>query len=159
MGREATVVYSLKDNTRSPNKNERFYNAEQKAYIKDKMQHFIYFFGYAQEEGQTDNPTGFYTYPKHSDSKFAADYYQFKNFNLDSIQRNANQTEPGEFLVNDQSKNVEVITKEESPIIPQCVINDAELRLFGKARETIAWRGPLLPPMLRREDPVLALIS
>ena len=45
---------------------------------------------------------------------------------------------PGSYMINDQNQKVEVIFKEESPEVPKCVINDAEIQMFGKGREVIA---------------------
>lgn len=103
MGEDATVVYSLKSNTKIPNKNESQYNDEQKAFIREKMEKFLYFFGYAQEEGQEDNPTGFYNFPKHSDSKYADQLFGFRQLNHNSLKMNEEQAVCGRYLINDQS--------------------------------------------------------
>ena len=46
-GKDATVVYKLKENTKFPNKNASLYNDEQIASIKEHLDFFIHFFGYA----------------------------------------------------------------------------------------------------------------
>jgi hypothetical protein len=65
------------------------------------MEHFLYFFGYAQEDGQDDNPTGFYTFQKHSDSKYADQLFGFRQLNNNSLRINEEQTLPSHYLIND----------------------------------------------------------
>jgi hypothetical protein len=46
-GKDATVLYKLKDNTRKLNTNMHRYSAEQLAYVKEHMKEIIHYFGYA----------------------------------------------------------------------------------------------------------------
>ena len=46
-GKDATVLYQLKDNTRQLNTNIKRYTKDQIEFIKEEMKDIIYYFGYA----------------------------------------------------------------------------------------------------------------
>jgi len=62
-GKDATVLYQLKDNTRTLNTNVKRYNKEQLAYIEHEMKDIMYYFGYAKIKEDPENYTGFHDYP------------------------------------------------------------------------------------------------
>jgi hypothetical protein len=61
-GKDATLVYTIKDNTRQLGTNHKRYTKEQLAFISEQMKEIMYFFGYAHIKEDPDNYTGFYEY-------------------------------------------------------------------------------------------------
>ena len=79
MGDGATSTYQLKRNPRAFNQSNDCYTAEQKAYVAEKMQKWIHFFGYNEQEG--NETTGFFKYDEATAKANAKHYYGFRKTN------------------------------------------------------------------------------
>ena len=87
-GKDATVLYQLKENSRQLNTNAKRYSEEQLEFIKEEMKDIIYYFGYAKFSKDPDNYTGFYEYQK-TDAEASKTYNGFRELNAQSIEWNA----------------------------------------------------------------------
>ena len=100
----------------------------------------MYYFGYAKIKEDPDNYTGFYEYPV-TDPDLHKHYYGYRELNRHSIEWNAYMTDAEraqiQFMCSDPEKQCEVTDFAESNKLAECVMHDAELRLFGKARSVI----------------------
>jgi hypothetical protein len=109
-------------------------------FIKEEMKDIIYYFGYAKIAEDPNNVTPFYDYPK-TDPELYKKYYGYKELNEQSIGWNAYMTDEEraliQFMCSDPDKSAEVTDFAESDKMAECVMHDAELRLFGKARKVI----------------------
>jgi hypothetical protein len=139
-GKDATVLYKLKDNTRKMNTNLSRYTKLQLEWLREEMKDIIYYFGYAKIPEDPDNKTGFFEY-EHSDPEMLKQYYGYAQLTQHSIEWNASMTdeerEQIQFMNSDPEKSAELCTYAETAMMAECVIHDAELRLYGTASKVI----------------------
>ena len=79
-GKDATILYSLKDNTCELNPNMKRYTNDQIEFIKEEMKDILYYFGYVNIAEDPANMTGFFEYAK-KDSELLKTYNGFKELN------------------------------------------------------------------------------
>ena len=91
-GKEATVLYQLKDNTRQLNTNVKRYTKEQLAFIEEEMKDIMYYYGYAKIKEDPDNYTGFHDYPQ-TDPELLKTYKKFRELNRHSLEWNADMSD------------------------------------------------------------------
>jgi len=106
-GREATSSYKLmKTTTGVPNAHLHRYTENQLAYIKEKLGHILYFFGYTNHPTE-DNTFDFFKFDKHSE-KNLSQYYRFKQSNIEAKAKNlarvANKEPAPEYDILDPTK-------------------------------------------------------
>lgn len=139
-GKDATRLYTLKDNTRKPNQNMHRYTKDQLAFIQEEMKDIMYYFGYADIKEDPDNMTAFYKYPE-TDPELYKTYYQYRTLNKHSLEWNAymNDEERAkiQFMLSDPDKRADVADFAETDMMAECIMHDAEMRMFGKARKNI----------------------
>ena len=77
MGKSATQIYKLKATTGKFNTHTEKYTHEQLQFIQETLSDQLYYFGYANVEG---NPVGFFEFQEHSSDNLA----KFEKFKTDS---------------------------------------------------------------------------
>ena len=102
------------------------------------MREVLYFFGYASIKEDPENFTGFHEF-KETDPELHKQYYGFRQLNSHSLEWNASmndiERQEFQFMCSDPEKEVPVLNFEEGQKIIECTLHDAEIRLFGKARQ------------------------
>lgn len=136
-GKDATVVYNLKENTRSaaPSNHKR-YTKEQLAFIQEEMKDILYYFGYAKNESDTDQFTAFFEYAD-ADPELVKTYNGYKELNKQSLEWNAGMTDEERakiwFMNSDPAKSCEVIDFDEGALLHRPLRHDISMKLFGEA--------------------------
>jgi len=127
-GKDATVVYSLKDNTRSLATNHKRYTKEQMSFIENEMKDVLYYFGYVKHESDPESYTQFHEF-KDPNPELAKTYNCFKQLNQQSIEWNASLTDPEraqiQFMNSNPDKAVQVLEWAEGNAISGPMRHDA----------------------------------
>lgn len=135
-GKDATVLYKLKDNTRQFFSNHGRYTKEQMAYIEHEMKDIMYYFGYAKIKEDPDNITGFHEY-KVTDQELYKHYNEYKMLNRHSLEWNEYMKDEERatiwFQNCDPEKVVDLLTWAEGDQISAPLRHDMEIRMFGKS--------------------------
>jgi hypothetical protein len=136
-GKGASQVYQTKSTTGVANAHAHRYTAKQLEYIKKKMGHILYFFGYTNHPTE-ENPMAFFNFDSHSEENLK-NYMGFKEVNKASVKRvcgtDGEEKKLQKYYINNPETGYDLLPKDLAPRLHDCAHADARMNLNYPEKE------------------------